>query len=348
MLATEIQIRSFDRDASEAEMRALNTFWNHMLSELLPNDPPAPLEQTTSGVRDIPAFFGRRTWVAWQGDTMVGRGAIMLRKGVGNEHLANCILDVLPEWRRQGLGRRLLALLAEAAAGDNRRLLMAETYSTAPAGAAFMTRLSAHPGLTTHINQLAIADLDPDLLTVWQERATERAKDFLLELWKGRCPEADLTGFVDLWNAAFDLAPRDSLDLQETRWNPARYREFEEFLGKGGWQHWTLVAREQATAELAGFTDVTWNPATPMLLFQGGTVVWPQYQNRGLGRWLKAAMLAKVLRDRPAVRYVQTGNADSNQPMLHINTALGFRPYVATTVWQVEIDQVRRYLAARA
>lgn len=348
MLATEIEIRSFDASASDAEMRALNTFWNHMLTEVLPDDPPAPLEQTTSGIRDLPAFVGRRTWVAWHGATMVGRGAIMLRKGVGNEHMATCILDVLPEWRRQGLGRRLLALLAEAAANDNRRLLMAETYSSASAGATFMTRLGAYPGLTTHINQLAIADLDRNLLTLWQAPAAARAGGFLLELWESRCPEADLARFVDLWNAVFDLAPHDTLDLHETHWTPDGYREFEEFLAKGGHQQWVLVAREQATGALAGFTEVTWNPATPTLLFQGGTIVLPQYQNRGLGRWLKAAMLAKVLQDRPAVRYVRTGNADSNAPMLHINTELGFRPYIATTVWQVEIDQVRRYLADRA
>ncbi len=347
MLATEIEIRSFDRDASDVEMRALNTFWNHMLSELLPDDPPAPLDQTTSGVRDIPSFFGRRTWAAWHGDTMVGRGAVMLRKGVGNEHTATCLLDVLPEWRRQGVGHRLLALLTEAAAQDDRRLLMTETFSTAPVGAAFMTRLGAHPGLTTHINKLVLADLNPGLLTGWQERADERAGDFTLDFWAGRCPEADLAGFVDLWNALLDLAPHDTLDLHETHWTPAGYREFEDYTAQGGHQQWVLVAREQATGALAGFTEVTWNPATPTLLFQGGTMVLPQYQNRGLGRWLKAAMLAKVLQDRPAVRYVRTGNADSNAPMLHINTELGFRPYIATTVWQITTEQVRRYLAER-
>jgi GNAT superfamily N-acetyltransferase len=227
-------------------------------------------------------------------------------------------------------------------------LLLVETYSSAPAGAAFMTRLGAHSGLTTHINQLAIANLDRNLLRVWQMPAAELAAGFGLELWEGSCPEADLAAFVELWNAAFDLAPRDTLDLQATRWTPARYREFEVFLGKGGREHWTLVAREQATGALAGFTDVTWNPAIPMLLLQGSTVVWPQYQHRGLGRWLKAAMLARMLRDRPAVRYVRTHNADSNAPMLRINTELGFRPYVATTLWQIAIDQVRRYLADRA
>ena len=49
-----------------------------------------------------------------------------------------------------------------------------------------------------------------------------------------------------------------------------------------------------------------WNPNRPELLGQGMTGVFPQYRNRGLGRWLKAAMLDKVLKERPQVKYVRT------------------------------------------
>ena len=54
----------------------------------------------------------------------------------------------------------------------------------------------------------------------------------------------------------------------------------------------------------------------------------PKYRGHGLGKWLKAAMLEKVLAERPAVKFVRTGNADENVPMLKINHALGFKPYV--------------------
>jgi GNAT superfamily N-acetyltransferase len=74
----------------------------------------------------------------------------------------------------------------------------------------------------------------------------------------------------------------------------------------------------------------------------------PEYRNHGLGRWLKAAMLAKVLHERPQVQFVRTGNANSNAPMLKINAALGFKPYLAQSIWQVETERVAAYLASKS
>ncbi len=59
-------------------------------------------------------------------------------------------------------------------------------------------------------------------------------------------------------------------------------------------------------------------------------------------------MLDRVLRERPQVRFVRTGNADSNAAMLRINHQLGFKPYIAHCVWQVETDKVLDYLNSAA
>ena len=57
-------------------------------------------------------------------------------------------------------------------------------------------------------------------------------------------------------------------------------------------------------------------------------------------------MMEKVLRERPQVKYIRTGNADSNAPMMKINDELGFKPYIAECVWQVDIEKVNNYLSA--
>jgi hypothetical protein len=66
-----------------------------------------------------------------------------------------------------------------------------------------------------------------------------------------------------------------------------------------------------------------------------------------LGHWLKAEMMNKILMERPEVEFVRTGNANSNAPMLKINTEMGFKPYIANTIWQVDTAQVEKYLQER-
>ena len=85
-----------------------------------------------------------------------------------------------------------------------------------------------------------------------------------------------------------------------------------------------------------------------MILNQGFTGVYPEYRSQGLGRWLKAEMMHKLLSERPEVKFIRTTNANSNAPMLKINAEMGFKPYMANIIWQVETELVEKYIAERA
>ena len=102
--------------------------------------------------------------------------------------------------------------------------------------------------------------------------------------------------------------------------------------------------RQKQTGKFAGYTEVFWNPNRPQIIVQGITGVFPQYRNKGLGRWLKAEMLDKILKERSQAKFIRTENADSNAPMMKINHELGFRPYIANCIWQMKTDQVVTYL----
>ncbi len=56
-------------------------------------------------------------------------------------------------------------------------------------------------------------------------------------------------------------------------------------------------------------------------------------------------MLEKIVHEHPEVKFVRTNNADSNGAMVKINKELGFKPYMATCLWQVETEQAGSYLA---
>jgi hypothetical protein len=206
-----------------------------------------------------------------------------------------------------------------------------------------MQRLGARPGLPAHSNQLVLADLDRDLVRRWIEQGEQLAGEFELGWWVGAYPEDDLEAIADLWRV-MNQAPRGDLDMEDFNFTPAQLREMDAAMQARGTERWSVYARERASGRLAGYSEVFWNPKRGYFMYQGNTGVFPESRNRGLGRWLKGAMLERVLRERPEVRYVRTDNADVNAPMLKINTELGYKPYLAQTFWQVEVERVRAYL----
>jgi GNAT superfamily N-acetyltransferase len=61
-------------------------------------------------------------------------------------------------------------------------------------------------------------------------------------------------------------------------------------------------------------------------------------QGRGIGKWLKAAMLEHLREAHRDTVYVTTENARSNAPMLAINHRLGFRLHRSSVDYQITRD----------
>jgi mycothiol synthase len=345
-MSNTIQIQPFNlKDASLAEYAALNRHTNAIRRERLPDDPAVPLEETIQQLKNIPPFVALKMWCTWvPGQTeIVAQSNVALMRTDENQHMAQFELTVQPEYRRRGLGRQLLTQVAEAAQTDNRRLLITETVDRIPAGEAWMTRLGAQKELEAHVNQLSLADLERGLVERWIAQANPLAGEFELGLWEGPYPEGQLAAVAQLMELV-NQQPMGDLEIEDMHMTPEQLRQMEQMIFSRGYQRWTFYVTEKATGKFVGYTETAWNPNRPEVLRQDMTGVFPEYRKRGLGRWLKAAMIAKVLKERPEVKYIRTGNADTNAAMLKINHELGFKPYMASTLWQIELQHVFEYL----
>jgi RimJ/RimL family protein N-acetyltransferase len=336
-------IQPFDpATASDADFDALHAFTSAVRERLTPGEPQTSLGEAIAAWRAIRVTGDVGVWLARDGSgAVIGRGQVASPKDGVNRHLAQASLDVLEGHRRRGIASALLARMCAHLAEGGRMSLVATTLGAAPAGEALMRALGAERGLETTVNQLELSGLDRARLAAWA--APDGAAAFSLEFRDGAHAEADLEALATL-QEVMSGAPMGTLAVAHERRTPEQFRRIEAAMAARGLERWTLIARDAASGRFAGFTELYLPVHAPETLHQGDTGVFPEHRGHGLGRRLKAAMLERVLRERPAARVVRTSNADSNAAMLAINHELGFTPWLVRTVWQVEREAVERWL----
>jgi GNAT superfamily N-acetyltransferase len=213
-------------------------------------------------------------------------------------------------------------------------------------GEPFLRALGAERRQLERRSVCRTADLDPGMLERWVRRAGERSAAYSLVGWDGRCPDDLLQPFCDL-AAVMNTAPLDDLERDNDRMTPDQWRQREAAYEAQVYDHWILCARHDGSGELAGFTELSFPRLWPETAYQGDTGVWPKHRERGLGRWLKAAMALRVLAERSHVTRIETWNAGSNQAMLSINEAMGFAGLENWGAWQVPVEEARTALDER-
>ncbi len=330
------------RTGTDAEYAALAEFRNAIRRERLPEDPPIPLSEHVAGWRTMPEREVIKMWLARTPEgRVIAEGGVHFERVPENRHLVHFEVMVLPEFRRQGWGRALFAHLVEVPLQEGRTLMMTTTRSHMP-GAEVLERVGAVKGLTAHTNQLEIKDLPTGLLESWIQRAGERAQGFELGFWEGLFPEEDLEAICTLIEV-MNTAPR-SENVEDWRLTPEQLRDWQLQNKATGEENATAYVRDRSTGRLVGYTELFWNPNRPTILQQSGTGVFPEMRGFGLGRWLKAANLLRALERWPSVLKVRTGNADVNRAMLSINHEMGFKPYLASTEWELSLERALAYV----
>lgn len=333
MVTVEELDRTAVDDATLAQLAELTTIEER---ELAPDDPPVTADEEADELRLLPAFEELWLWAARDPDgRLLGRVTCEIEHRPDNQHVADVWAVVRPETRRSGIGRRLLEVAAERAAASGRTTLRSMTVVGSD-GAAAARALGAKVALVNRISRLRTADLDPSLLEAWVARAPERAGGYSLVAFDDRCPDELLEAFAAVMGV-MNTAPRGEMDMEDQVFTPELVREYEDAMRVKGTRIWVVVARHDASGELAGYTALFLPKHRPWQAQQGDTGVDAAHREKGLGRWLKAVNLLRLLDERPGVQVVDTENAGVNAAMLGINVALGFRPLADTEAVELKL-----------
>jgi hypothetical protein len=67
------------------------------------------------------------------------------------------------------------------------------------------------------------------------------------------------------------------------------------------------------------------------------TIADPEHRGHRLGTIVKIELHRRVRQEFPRLRFIRTGNADTNTHMVAINERLGYRPYEASTLYRLTL-----------
>lgn len=329
--------------APEGLLRELHDYYVVVEAEEMPADPPTPRDVRIAEWRNTSTRFPRFRWVLRDGDG-IAAVAVASYDVAQNPENGYGRVHVHPEKRGRGLARAIATPVLDHLEANGRTRFDTWVKKGDPAEQ-ILRHIGLRPAYEEKRSRLVIADLDMDLMESWIGSASARASDYDLVYYRSPLPDDVVQKFCDL---AFimNTAPRE--DFEEDDWilTPENWREMEENVIESSCQMHNLIAVHQPTGDFAGYTQIKTQDFQPELAWQWDTGVDPAHRNKGLGRWLKAAMIKRMLESYPELERVDTFNAGSNEPMLNINVAMGFAPVHISTTWQGPLATVREGFAA--
>ncbi|MEV6842568.1 GNAT family N-acetyltransferase [Actinoplanes sp. NPDC051411] len=273
-------------------------------------------------------------YLARAGDTPVGYLVLGLPQH-DNRTLVEVELRVLPRERRRGAGQALLDLARERARALGRRHLVGMSVQSRPDGSAFAEAVGARVALQQIRCRLDLQAADQGRLDALLAEAWKHAAGYELVQWVGVPPDEIIDDVATVANRLNVDSPIGDLPLEPERLDADQIRRAEASNVSRGRE--TINTGVRRNGRLVGWTAIAGLLAEPQRAWQQITLVLPEDRGHRLGMVLKLENL-RLVRDRwPALRYIDTFNALSNEHMLAINRQIGFAPAESVIQWRLDV-----------
>jgi GNAT superfamily N-acetyltransferase len=260
----------------------------------------------------------------------------------GNEQIIQVSIAILPEYQKKRVGTALLTKAVDLSKeiGKTKMLLDSSEVS----GKAFLKAIGAKIALEGSENRLALEEVDWVMINQWIKEGEERSPTAVVKIFKD-IPEGIEDHLFEVYTETLNQQPLGDLDIGAMVITPEVYKEQKERLGSIGGEFVISIVHEE-DGKISGISDIVCIPARETIISQNLTGVQSEYRGQGKGKWLKAKMLIYIKENYPKVKFIATGNATTNAPMLSINHRMGFKLYKESLMGQIEIQKIEEYLAS--
>lgn len=324
------------RGVGPADFQPLNRFDNRVVSGAMPLAQAISLPETVARYSRFPQ--GVEMAVARSADGEIV-GGILLGFPPSREECPQllCQLFVLPEYRRQGIGHRLLAYGATVASRLGATLLQFHSRSAMPAGEAFAVRIGAHKEAVYLLCGLGLATIDRYLLREWEEEV--RTPELTLTFQENPRLASGAAGSAPLFGQPCSGSLLEDSGI--TAFGEAELCFAPSVLDSG----WRAALCAGVGETVVGYAELCWQAARPDRVYLTCPRLLPGYRNRELERWLLAALIGRLRDESPKARALFTCRPASDRALAALHSEMGFRPEGEIYIWQVASGDVARYLA---
>jgi GNAT superfamily N-acetyltransferase len=305
----------------------------------------------------------RRLFGVREGGRLVGRGFYEVNVGKeAGERVAWAAVEVLPEYRRRGIGTAIADRIERLARDDGRDRVLVYVVSPDSAGGTplFGERLDAATGFGSvprdndevrfllgrgytleqveRGSRLALPLDEGELRAAFAAASATSGADYSVHYWTGATPQRWLDDMAVLYTRMSTDAPTAGLEEPEDVWTASRVADEDARQSAGPRTSVTAAVEHVPTGRLVGFTVLSLPSDTARSVGQFDTLVLREHRGHRLGMLLKVANLAALQQQHPGYPSVITFNAEENRHMLRVNEELGFVPIGYEGAWRKQLS----------
>lgn len=341
-------IEEFDpKDFTDDDWEEYFELSEELFRELNPDDPFPNRELTKKFMLDPHPHYKNWQWRIYNNEVkekLIGQSGIGITleeapSFESNEHIAGPYISLRKEYRRNGIGTRVLKMLVEKAKELGKTTMQGGTARES--GFNFLAKLGGILALEGVENKLYMKNVDWDMIEQWQKEGPDRAKGSKLIDFHD-VPEDIIQEYVDIYSETMNQAPIGELE-GKAKVTPETRRLSEKRLKDKNIVWYTMASIEEDN-KISGLTETFYSSDESHQIGQNLTGVKEKYRGKGLGKWLKAEMLLYIRKKYPDLLYIITGNADSNAPMLSINERMGFKRYLGWKAYKFDTEELAKKL----